>query len=116
MKRRFVGPGALVSSIGVHALALGVGGFLISRSFSRVDVERQRAESAEVAVELSPQAVPTPDVAGDQATNSTPRPAPMPKPRRVVTGGGVHEKRPDLDRSGHGGDRRSPEATNLASS
>jgi TonB family protein len=40
----------------------------------------------------------------------------MPKPRRVVTGGGVHEKRPDLDRSGHGGDRRSPEATNLASS
>ncbi len=113
MARRLVGSGAFATSIVAHALLLGAGAFLLSRSFAHAPsalVQLPAPVASEVEVELPAfgfsQALPERD---------SPTP-PTAEPAVPNQGGGPLERHPDTERAGRGGSRTSEQAaTNLAS-
>ncbi|HEY2406390.1 MAG TPA: TonB family protein [Polyangiaceae bacterium] len=105
--------GALSSSLVVHALGIGIGALIFSRSLER------RASHVASAPASSPREVdvdmPTSFDVGHDATRAT-TPKNKKRPEPLVPGGGPLLREPDTERPGRGGSAEASElATNLAS-
>jgi TonB family protein len=114
MKRPLAG--SLFTSITLHASALAVGAWLLSRSFSP---NPARPPSVLHDVDVTVAHVPGVDLPSMSRTGirGAPDHKTVPQPELVTAGGGEHEPRPDLRRAGRGGDSRSAQAAlNLADS
>ncbi|MCA9595347.1 MAG: TonB family protein [Myxococcales bacterium] len=113
---RAADPGALVTSVVLHALLLGVGAWLLSRSLG-ADSQDAGAppKLVEVAVEPAPaMELPRMSAAGLHGRSD---PKALPEPRPAEPGGGERVVRPDQGRTGLGGtDAASETALNLADS
>src|SRR4051812_34716953 len=111
MARPLVGSGALITSVIAHALLLGAGALLLSRSLGERDKAAlvRPTTAREVEVEL-----PTFDsAASDQARESEPNPLDS---ALAAVGGGPLERHPDTELAGRGGSKTAAEAaTNLDS-
>ncbi|MCC6214766.1 MAG: TonB family protein [Polyangiaceae bacterium] len=109
--RRWATPGALLLSVALHAVALGIGGWAVVRSLDARSLEA----SAPLAVEVTYGGGL--DLPGMALGGAASRPDPLaPRPEPRAPGGGEHEPAPELDRGGRGGDERGERAMNLASS
>lgn len=113
--RPLVDPGALVTSVVLHAVLLGAGALLLARGLARSDGAAAGATPAiEVALEPAPLDLPAMSAHG---IAGVPDPEARPRPEPVMFGGGRAVPRPDQDRAGRGGSAEAHEAAlNLADS
>ncbi|HEY6558234.1 MAG TPA: TonB family protein, partial [Polyangiaceae bacterium] len=116
MRPRLTAPSAFATSVVLHALGLGTGAWLLSRSLSG-PAPRDVPPPHEVEVTVdTPPAVDLP-VMSRQGTSRKADPEARPRPSRVVPGGGERLPRPDQRRAGRGGTRDvAQHALNLADS
>lgn len=103
---------AFAGSVLLHASLLSTGAWLLAKSLQSTPAS-PAPKPALMAVELEAEvALPEVAAAGPESSETSQLPPPLEAPR-----GGRHAPRPDLERAGLGGERRSSEeATNLASS
>ncbi len=110
------GSGALATSVALHALTLGTGAFLLSRSLA--DRGPGRALPHSVEVTLTGSHIDLPRMAAGGSASSRPEPR-EPDHQKVAAelGGGRRVPRPDMRRAGRGGtDQVQQRALNLADS
>ncbi len=108
------GPGALLASVLVHAVGLGSGAWLLSRSFSQGAPTRAAPLTVEITLAGSTMDLP-PMSRASLAASADPRAQAEPEP--PAAGGGDHEPHPDMQRAGRGGsDVANMRALNLADS
>jgi TonB family protein len=106
-----VGPGSFAISLGAHLALLGAGALALSFGF-RTPVDNAAVSDREIAVELTPLVLPSLYFGPPLGEPSVEEPVPT---DRVEPGGGEGIARPDMDRSGHGGQRHADAAAlNLA--
>lgn len=113
---RIRGSGALATSVALHALTLGAGALLLSRSLAQRRPSRAVPHSVEVTLTGTHIDLPRMAMGGSASARPQPR---EPDHQKVVAelGGGHRVPRPDMRRAGHGGtDQVSQRALNLADS
>ncbi|MEZ4226768.1 MAG: energy transducer TonB [Polyangiaceae bacterium] len=111
--RRNVDPGALVASVGLHALLLGLGALWVARSLQSTTPTPANSVAIDIDTVQLPTGVDLPPMrTGTLLGRDTPRDA---KQAKVPPGGGERVPRPDSTRAGHGGsDEAAEPALNLA--